>query len=61
VCLVCGRVAEFSRCDMASVEDAAARETGFKISVHSLELAGTCAQCQASSPRAQASPVSRGD
>ena len=47
VCLGCGRVAEFSSCDIVSVEKAAATETGFKISAHSLELAGICAECQA--------------
>jgi Fur family transcriptional regulator, ferric uptake regulator len=56
VCLLCGRVAEFSNCDMVSVEAAAARETGFTISVHSLELAGTCAQCRASGEAAHTSP-----
>ena len=58
VCLGCGRVAEFSSCDLVSVEKAAARETGFKISAHSLELAGMCARCQASPSSMSASAKS---
>ncbi len=61
VCLECGRVAEFSSCDMASVENAAATETGFKISAHSLELAGMCAQCQASRVTAAVVLTNQGD
>lgn len=46
VCTGCGRVTEFSTCDTQSIEAGAARETGFTISEHFLELAGTCAECQ---------------
>ena len=46
VCTACGRVTEFSTCDIQAVEAAATRETGFKISAHFLELAGVCARCQ---------------
>ena len=61
VCLACGRVAEFSKCDMAAIENAAAEETGFEISVHSLEMAGLCARCQASGASGQGSRVGRAD
>jgi Fur family transcriptional regulator, ferric uptake regulator len=46
VCTGCGRVTEFSTCDMRAVEAGAARETGFSISAHFLELTGVCADCQ---------------
>jgi Fur family peroxide stress response transcriptional regulator len=46
VCTGCGRVTEFSTCDIHALEAAAARETGFTINAHFLELAGVCADCQ---------------
>ena len=48
VCTGCGRVTEFSTCDIHAVEAGAARETGFTISSHFLELTGICAECQTS-------------
>jgi len=50
VCRRCGRVAEFTACDMGQVVAAASRETGFVIDDHFLQLTGECAQCAASSP-----------
>lgn len=46
VCTSCGRVAEFSRCDIGELEQAAARQTGFRVNDHFLELAGVCVECQ---------------
>lgn len=46
ICTECGRVSEFSTCDVAALEEGAARETGFSITAHFVELAGTCGQCQ---------------
>ena len=50
VCQQCGRVAEFSRCDIESTLQAAAGETGFSVSGHFLEVTGMCAECR-TSPR----------
>jgi Fur family ferric uptake transcriptional regulator len=50
VCTSCGRVAEFSRCDIGELEQDAARQTGFAVNTHFLELAGVCGDCQARSP-----------
>lgn len=47
VCVVCGRVAEFSRCNVASLIPEVSRETGFRVESHLLELAGTCPTCLA--------------
>lgn len=47
LCSVCGRVSEFTACDMSAVTAAAARETGYRISSHFLQLTGTCADCTA--------------
>jgi Fe2+ or Zn2+ uptake regulation protein len=46
VCTACGRVSEFTRCDLGDVAMAAARETGFRIEGHFLQFSGTCAACR---------------
>ncbi len=45
VCSRCGRVTEFTDCDMKAVAAAAARQTGYHITDHFLQLAGECAVC----------------
>jgi Fur family ferric uptake transcriptional regulator len=45
VCSGCGRVTEFTACDMGGIADAAARETGYRITGHFLQLSGLCAGC----------------
>jgi len=45
VCSGCGRVTEFTACDMRGIADAAARETGYRITGHFLQLSGLCAGC----------------
>lgn len=47
VCSKCGRVTEFTACDMRRVSDAAARETGYRITGHFLQFSGLCAFCAA--------------
>jgi Fur family ferric uptake transcriptional regulator len=47
VCGECGRVMEFTECDMNAVVDAAARQTGYRITAHFLQLSGLCATCSA--------------
>ncbi len=47
VCGVCGRVTEFTECDMTAVLAAARRETGYRITEHFLQLNGVCAACAA--------------
>ena len=47
VCSRCGRAAEFTECDIQEVVDAAARQTGFRITEHFLQLSGVCAACRA--------------
>jgi Fur family ferric uptake transcriptional regulator len=49
VCAVCGRVTEFTECDMTAVLAAARRETGYRITEHFLQLNGVCAECAAPS------------
>jgi Fur family transcriptional regulator, ferric uptake regulator len=47
VCLACGKVGEFTDCDVSSLVSRAAKETGFAIEEHFLQLNGVCAECQA--------------
>jgi Fe2+ or Zn2+ uptake regulation protein len=45
VCSSCGRVTEFTECDMRAVADAAAQQTGYRITEHFLQLSGICGLC----------------
>ena len=47
VCVGCGKVGEFTDCDVSSLVRRAAEETGFAIEEHFLQLSGVCAECQA--------------
>jgi Fur family transcriptional regulator, ferric uptake regulator len=47
VCGDCGRVEEFTACDISSIAAAAAAETGYAITDHFLQLTGTCKACGA--------------
>jgi Fur family transcriptional regulator, ferric uptake regulator len=47
VCSACGQVTEFTACDMSTVMAAAARQTGYAIADHFLQLSGVCATCRA--------------
>jgi Fe2+ or Zn2+ uptake regulation protein len=46
ICTECGRVREFEGCDIAGVLARAARQTGFQIEEHWLELMGVCSECR---------------
>jgi Fe2+ or Zn2+ uptake regulation protein len=54
VCVGCGRVTEFTACDMRGIADAAAVETGYRITDHFLQLSGLCAGCKAAGGKASA-------
>jgi Fur family ferric uptake transcriptional regulator len=54
VCNGCGRVTEFTACDMRSIATAAGRETGYRITDHFLQLSGLCARCAAAARRERA-------
>jgi Fur family transcriptional regulator, ferric uptake regulator len=45
VCSRCGRVTEFTDCDMHAVVAAAAVQTGYRITEHFLQLSGICHEC----------------
>ena len=47
VCARCGGVQEFTDCHMQSVVDAAAEQTGYRITEHFLQLSGVCPDCAA--------------
>jgi Fur family ferric uptake transcriptional regulator len=46
VCRSCGRVEDFSKCDVASLVEELARKTEYEIEGHWLEVYGTCASCR---------------
>jgi len=46
ICVKCNRVMEFEGCDISTVIRSAAKETGFHIEEHWLELMGTCKECR---------------
>lgn len=47
VCLRCGKTVEFSYPAIEVLQDAVAREHGFDLVRHHLELVGVCADCRA--------------
>jgi Fur family ferric uptake transcriptional regulator len=47
VCSGCGRVTEFTACDVRGITAAAARETGYRITDHFLQFTGLCTACAA--------------
>lgn len=46
VCSGCGRVVDFSDCDLGQLEQKLSQETGFKIKGHLLEFLGRCPDCR---------------
>ena len=48
VCVRCGRVVEFTYPAIEVLQEAVAREHGFTLEGHRLELAGLCPECRAS-------------
>ncbi len=46
VCSSCGRVIDFTGCDLSQLEQRLSQETEFEIEGHLLEFHGRCRQCQ---------------
>jgi Fur family ferric uptake transcriptional regulator len=46
ICSDCGRVMDFTDCDLSELEQRLAQETGFKIHSHLLEFLGQCRNCR---------------
>jgi Fur family ferric uptake transcriptional regulator len=46
VCRSCGRVEDFSNCDVSALVGELARNTAYQIEGHWLEVYGTCASCR---------------
>ena len=57
VCNGCGRVVEFSDCQVERVAKALARRTRFVIEGHNIELYGRCPDCRSSGQRSQRRPA----
>ncbi|GDY12804.1 transcriptional repressor [Planctomycetota bacterium] len=54
VCLSCGSIQEFQRDSIERIQEEVAREYGFTLAAHRLELYGYCAACRASGKDASA-------
>ena len=50
VCSQCGKVADFTDCDLTGLEDRLSQGTGFEIQSHLLEFHGRCPDCQKVEP-----------
>jgi Fur family ferric uptake transcriptional regulator len=46
ICSDCGKVIDFTDCDLSGLEKKLARETSFKINGHLLEFVGQCRSCR---------------
>ena len=46
ICSDCGRVLDFTGCDLEELEQRLSKETGFKTEGHLLEFLGHCPDCQ---------------
>ena len=46
ICSDCGKVVDFTNCDLKKLERRLAKETRFKISSHLLEFSGHCRECR---------------
>ncbi len=47
ICRECGRVADFTDCELDRLKQRLERDTGFSINRHLLEFMGLCPQCRA--------------
>lgn len=54
ICRICRKVTDFEGCDISAVLESAARQTGFWVEEHWLELFGLCSQCRSAEPSGQA-------
>ncbi len=46
VCSSCGKVIDFTHCNLSELERKLSEETGFKVEGHLLEVMGLCKKCQ---------------
>jgi len=46
ICTVCGAIVEFENPQIEALQESVARQHGFRIARHRLELYGCCAACQ---------------
>lgn len=57
VCRTCGRVEDFSTCDVSSLVDQLTSSTSFEIEGHWLEVYGRCSSCRILTSRADDPPA----
>ncbi len=52
ICSECGKVVNFTRCNVTQLENRLSSETGFTIGEHHLEFYGQCGECREAVSRA---------
>jgi Fur family ferric uptake transcriptional regulator len=60
-CLSCGEVVEFAEPALTTVEERLAKEKGYQVDGHKLEVLGTCPDCQKSATPTLPAPPSRAE
>ena len=50
ICSNCGKVVDFTGCDLEELEQRLSQDTGFEIESHLLEFLGRCRDCQKMTP-----------
>jgi Fur family ferric uptake transcriptional regulator len=60
ICSTCGKIVEFKNDEIEELQEAVAREHGFAIHSHKMELYGLCASCQKVGRQADTRPGPRG-
>jgi Fur family ferric uptake transcriptional regulator len=46
ICSKCGKISSIEKCPLHEFDEAAAKETGYVVEYHSVELVGICPECQ---------------
>ncbi len=56
ICTRCGTIVEFENDRIEALQDRVARQHGFRVTSHKMELYGLCAECQRAIPFTEAGP-----
>ncbi len=46
ICSNCGKISSIEKCPLHEFDEAAAKETGYVVEYHNVELVGLCPECQ---------------
>jgi Fur family ferric uptake transcriptional regulator len=60
ICSQCGKVINFTDCNVSGLEERLVSETGFSIREHHLDFYGTCQECNRKTPPIKKKPAGSG-